>query len=146
MKQPQNIRIEKKNQCFDGRFIKSFFVWTQLQEYLLHGNSDLNIERRVAIWPFLIQFSRNKMIWPFGLFFNLEENSVFLGLFWLNFNKTSNIFWFFKIYLIYFGKFSLKIWPFIPFENLAFFKLLMAKFGLFYFWDLTTLIERTKLD
>jgi hypothetical protein len=27
----------------------------------------------------------------------------------------------------------MKIWPFLAFENLAFLKLLMAKFGLFYF-------------
>ncbi len=46
--------------------------------------------------------------WPY---FNLEENSIFLVLFWLNFNEASNILWYFKIYLIYFGKFSLKIWP-----------------------------------
>jgi hypothetical protein len=36
---------------------------------------------RVAIWPFLKQFSRNKKdlaIKPFlGLFLNLEENSIF---------------------------------------------------------------------
>jgi hypothetical protein len=56
----------------------------------------------------LKQFSRNKMIW---LFFNLEENSIFLELFWLNFNKTFNILRYFEISLIYFGKFSLKIWP-----------------------------------
>jgi hypothetical protein len=39
----------------------------------------------------------------------------------------------FQNFLIYFGIFSLKIWPFSPIENLAFFKLLKAKFGLFYF-------------
>ena len=86
------------------------------------------------IWPFLKQFSRNKMIWPF---FNLEENGIFLGLFWLNFNETSNILWYFKISLTYFGRFSLKIWPiFGLFHHLRiwpFLKLLMAKFGLFYF-------------
>ncbi len=92
------------------------------------------------IWPFLKQFSRNKMIWPFGLFlafFNLEENSIFLSLFWLNFNKSYNTLWYFKNFMIYFSKFSLKIWPLLGlFHHLRiwpFLKLLMAKFGLFYF-------------
>ncbi len=84
--------------------------------------------------------------WPF---FNLEENSIFLGLFWQNFNKTYNILWYFKIFLIYFGKFSLKIWPlFGRFHHLRiwpFLTLLMAKFGLFIFWDLATLCTASKL-
>ncbi len=46
--------------------------------------------------------------WPF---FNLEENSIFLSLFWLNFNKSNNILWYFKNFMIYFRKISLKIWP-----------------------------------
>ncbi len=80
--------------------------------------------------------------WPF---FNLEENVFFSGRFWLNVNKTYNILWYFKIYLIYLCKFSLKIWPlFGLFHHLKFWpflKLLMAKFGLFYFWDLATLSQ-----
>ncbi len=36
---------------------------------------------RVAIWPFLKLFARNKIVWPFGHFFwpflNVEENSIF---------------------------------------------------------------------
>ncbi len=60
-------------------------------------------------------FGRLVFSWPF---FNLEENSVFLGLFWLHFYKTYYILGFFKICLIYFGKFSLKIWPlFGPFPH-----------------------------
>ncbi len=92
-----------------------------------------HMKTRVAIWPFLKQFSRNKMIWPF---FNLEENGIFLGLFWLNFNETSNILWYFKISLTYFGRFSLKIWPiFGLFHHLRIwlFKLFKAKFGPFSF-------------
>ncbi len=54
--------------------------------------------------------------WPF---FNLEENSIFLGLFWQNFNKTYKILWYFKKILIYFRKFSYKIWPFFIFWDLA---------------------------
>ncbi len=57
--------------------------------------------------------------WPF---FNIEEKSIFLGLFWLNFNKKCNILQYFKIYLIYFGK--------IYIENLAFFTI--WEFGLFW--------------
>ncbi len=33
--------------------------------------------------------------WPF---LNLEENSIFLGLFWQNFNKTYNILWYFNFF------------------------------------------------
>ncbi len=97
---------------------------------------------RVAIWPFWNRFLEIKWFghlafsWPF---FNLEENDIFLGLFWLNFNETSNILWYSKTYLIYFGKFSSKIWPsFGLFHHLRiwpFFKLLNAKFGLFYFLE-----------
>ncbi len=70
-------------------------------------------------------------------FFNLEENSIFLGLIWLNFNKSYSILWYFKIYLIYFSKFSLKIWPllglFYHLKIWPFLKLLIAKFGLLNF-------------
>jgi hypothetical protein len=45
------------------------------------------------------------------LFFDLEK-CIFLGLFWLDFGKTCNILRKSKINLIYFGKFSLQIWPF----------------------------------
>ncbi len=75
----------------------------------------------------------------FLAFLDLNENRIFFGLFWQNFYKTYNILWYSKLNLIYFGKFSLKIWPLFTFENLAFLRLLMAEFGLFIFWDLTTL-------
>ncbi len=75
------------------------------------------------------QFSRNKMILQFGLFSIMNKN-IFLGPFWINFNKTCNILWYSKIYLIYFGKFSMKICPFLAFENLV----------NFIFWDLATLV------
>ncbi len=72
------------------------------------------------------------------LFFNLEDNSIFLSLFWLNFNKTYNTLWYFKFFLIYFGKFSLKIWPLFGLLHhmriWPFLKLFTAKFGLFYFF------------
>jgi hypothetical protein len=35
---------------------------------------------RVAIWPFLKLFARNKMVWPFGhflAFLNVDKNSIF---------------------------------------------------------------------
>jgi hypothetical protein len=64
-------------------------------------NATSTIGSRVAIWylkkpnqpylTFLKQFSRNKMILPFGFFGDLEEKSIFLGLFLLDFNKTYNI-------------------------------------------------------
>ncbi len=89
---------------------------------------------------FLKQFSRYKKIWSFGLFlafFNLEENRIILGLFWLNFNKTYHILWYFKIYLIHFGNFSLKIWPlfclFYHLRILTFFEVANGQIWPFYF-------------
>ncbi len=41
---------------------------------------------------------------------------------------------------IYFGKFSLKIWPFFQFENLAFFET-----PYFIFWDLVTLMTAVRI-
>jgi len=42
-------------------------------------------EIRVAIWPFLKLFERNKMVWPFGLFWtNLSKFETFYEI--LNFN------------------------------------------------------------
>ncbi len=39
----------------------------------------------------------------------------------------------FKKKMIYLGKFSLKIWPFSPFENLAFFETAYGQIWPFYF-------------
>jgi hypothetical protein len=93
---------------------------------------------------FLKQFSRNKIIWPFLAFFNPEENSIFLSLFWQNVNKIYNILWKSKNYFINLEKFYLEIWPlFSLFSHLGmwpFLKMLMAKFGIFIFWDLATLV------
>ncbi len=97
------------------------------------------------IWTFWNSFLEIKWFGLFLAFFNLEENSIFFSLFWLNFNKSYNTLWYFKNFLIYFSKFSLKIWPlFGLFHHLRiwnFLKLLMAEFGLFCFWDLVTLFN-----
>jgi hypothetical protein len=69
-------------------------------------------------------------IWSF---FDLDENSIYFGLFWQNFYKKYKIFCYSKIYLIYFGKFSLKIWPFFTFENLAFLETTNGQIWPFYF-------------
>jgi hypothetical protein len=73
--------------------------------------------------------------WPF---FNLKENSFFLGLFWLNFNKNTTfysiskfIWYIFVNFRLKFGLFLAFFWPFSQYKNLAFLKRLMAKFGLF---------------
>ncbi len=94
-----------------------------------------------CIWPFWNSFLERKWFghlvfsWPF---FNLEENSIFLGLFWLNFKETvydiSKFIWYIffeNLAFIWplFGLYLAFIWPFSPFENLAF----------FIFWDLATL-------
>ncbi len=81
---------------------------------------------RVAIWPFLKHFSRNKMIWLFGLFRSWRKKYLFRPIFTFYILRNSKIF-------DIFGKISLKIWPFVVFENLAFLKLLLTKFGLFCF-------------
>ncbi len=60
------------------------------------------------IWPSWNSFLEIKWFCHYWPSFNIEENSNFLGLFWLNFNKTYNILKNSKIYLIYFLlKFSL---------------------------------------
>ncbi len=76
--------------------------------------------------------------WPF---FNSKENSIFLGLFRLNFNKNTTFYsiskfiWY--ILVNFRWKFGL-FWPFLAFFGLfhniriwLFLKRLMAKFGLF---------------
>jgi hypothetical protein len=92
---------------------------------------------RVAIWPFLKQFSSNKMIWPFGLFlafFKSWRKPYLLRPILAKFQQNMQHFMIFKIYTIYIGKFSVRIWPlfaffwpFSRFENLAFFE---AAYGL----------------
>jgi hypothetical protein len=64
--------------------------------------------------------------WPF---FSLKEKSIYYANFGLISTKHATFFENFKIYLIYFGKFAIKICPLFG----LFLKLLMAKFGLFYF-------------
>ena len=62
-------------------------------------------------------------------------------MFWTNLS----ILWNSKFYFSYFIKFFegnlAFIWPFFIFQDLAFLKLLMAKFGLFNFFDLAILLS-----
>jgi hypothetical protein len=80
--------------------------------------------------------------WPF---FNLEENSIFLGLFWLNFNKIYNILWYFKkkiwyILVNFLLKFGLylaffTIWEFGLFWNCLWPNLAFFIFGTWQPWE-----------
>jgi hypothetical protein len=78
-----------------------------------------------AIWPFMKRFSRKEMIWKFGLilaFFNVEENNIFESCHITNFKEKL---------------------AFFIFEDLAFLKLLMDKFGLLNFfgaWQASVLL------
>ncbi len=84
-----------------------------------------------------IFLQKNKMIYPFFqilAFFRSWRKKSLLCLFWKNFYKLYNILWDFKINSTYFEIF-LKLWPFSHLRILPFSKLLMAKFGLFYFFS-----------
>ncbi len=124
------------------------------------------------VWPlrFVLFFSlsnNNKSGLPFGLFWNsfiemkwishlalswpffkLEENSILLGLFWLNFNKTYIISWYSKfvwnILENFLWKFSHKYLAFFHIWEFGLLKLLMTKYGLFLGGgDLATLQQMT---
>ena len=86
---------------------------------------------RVAIWPFLKLFARNKMVLPFGHFFGLFRKLKKIAPFRACFGKIwSKITIFYKINSSYFTKISSIIWPlFCLFSFLRiwpFLKLLMA--------------------
>ncbi len=79
--------------------------------------------------------------WPF---FNLEENSIFLGLFWINFSKTYNILWCFKkiwyILVNFLWKFGLYLAFFTIWEFGLFWNCLWSNLAFFIFCDLATLL------
>jgi hypothetical protein len=124
--------LRTQTQAYEDQGCHLTFKKSQISIISTFWNSFLEIK-----WFGHLAFS-----WPF---FNLEENSIFLGLFWLNFNKTYNTLWNFKIYLLNFGRFSLKIWPlFGLFHHLRiwpFLNCLRPNLAFFIFWDLATLMK-----
>jgi hypothetical protein len=80
-------------------FRQLYFSFTKSRQTLPPYESEVNERRiqligRVAIWPFMKQFARNKIILPFChflVFLDLDKNSIFFGLFWQNFYKRYNI-------------------------------------------------------
>jgi hypothetical protein len=64
----------------------------------LHRTPKIAVWSRVAIWPFLKQFDRNKMIWPFGHlaifwpFLDLDKNKIFLAYFGKNSTKHTSFY------------------------------------------------------
>jgi hypothetical protein len=90
---------------------------------------------------FLKQFARNQIILAIWLFYQ-----AYFG------KKAYNILFIFQILFDILSKIffeNLTFWLFSPFENLAFLKLLMAKFGLFHFFrtfELATNLNRNSID
>jgi len=91
------------------------------------------------------------MIWPFAIFWpflNVEDNSIFLRACFGEIGTKLAIFYeIFTSESCYFNNFFEEnlafIWPFFIFDELAFLKLPMDKFGLFNFLDLATLLLHT---
>ncbi len=90
----------------------------------------------VAIWPFLKRFARKKMIWPFfGLFWMLKKIVYFKACSGEIWSKCAIFYDIISLNLVILTNFWRKFGLY-----LAFLKLLMAKFGLFNFFDLANLV------